>query len=66
MGQQKHSTDQLPDNNSELYQMYYHNHRILQHGNFTGMIFFKVARPGLQSRNLLEASFNGYTKIKYS
>jgi hypothetical protein len=42
-GQQVTATTQLPEDNSEFYATYYKNHRILQHGNLTGMIFFRCS-----------------------
>jgi hypothetical protein len=42
-GQQVTSTTQLPDDNSEFCHLYYPNHRILQHGNLTGMIAFQCS-----------------------
>jgi hypothetical protein len=38
-GQQISSIEQFPEDNSMFYNMYYHNHRTLNHGNLTGMIF---------------------------
>jgi hypothetical protein len=35
------STTQLPEDNPDFDQTYYKNHRILQHGNLTGMISFQ-------------------------
>jgi hypothetical protein len=40
-GQQVCATTQLPDDNSDFYQLYFRSHRVLQHGNFTGMISFQ-------------------------
>ena len=41
LGQAIHTPDQVPENNSTFYKEYYHNHRVLQHGNLTGMIHFR-------------------------
>ena len=43
LGQAIHTPDQVPENNSTFYKEYYHNHRVLQHGNLTGMIHFRCS-----------------------
>jgi hypothetical protein len=35
--------EQIPDDNPTFYQDYYHNHRILNHGNMTGMVHFRCS-----------------------
>jgi hypothetical protein len=44
-GQQVTPLTQIPDNNPSFFHMYYHNHRVLQHGNLTGMISFQCSKP---------------------
>jgi hypothetical protein len=44
-GQQVTSTNQLPEDNSDFYHLYYCNHRVLQHGNLTRMISFQWGIP---------------------
>jgi hypothetical protein len=44
-GQQINSMDQVPENNAEFYSAYYHNHRVLSHGNLTGMVAFQSSIP---------------------
>jgi hypothetical protein len=34
-----------PRQQSWIFQLYYHNHRVLQHGNLTGMISFQCDKP---------------------
>lgn len=50
-GQQITSTEQVPDENPSFYAMYYHNHRILQHGNLTGMVAFQCSIPWTQIKS---------------
>jgi hypothetical protein len=35
------SPDQVPDDNPSFFQDYYYNHRVLNHGNMTGMVHFR-------------------------
>jgi hypothetical protein len=44
-GQQISHLDQVPEESKEFYSMYYHNHRVLTHGNLTGMIAFQCSNP---------------------
>jgi hypothetical protein len=44
-GQQVTSPDQIPGDDASFYAQYYHKHRILQHGNLTGIIHFQTATP---------------------
>jgi hypothetical protein len=44
-GQQITSIQQVPTENPSFYAMYYHNHRVLQHGNLTGMVAFQCSIP---------------------
>jgi len=34
------SPDQVPDDNPDFFKEYFYNHRVLQHGNLTGMVHF--------------------------
>lgn len=74
-GQQVSSIDQLPDNNPEFYSIYYHNHRILQTGNLTGMIQFQcrsswseLKSPSSSFSRWLKTNkiYLNYTKFKTS
>jgi hypothetical protein len=44
-GQQVTSPVQIPGDDASFYSQYYYKHRILQHGNPTGMIHFQTATP---------------------
>lgn len=35
--------DQVPDDNPSFYKEYYFNHRVLKHGNLTGMVHFRCS-----------------------
>ncbi len=39
-GQVISTPEQVPNDNPTFYKEYYHNHRVLQHGNLTGMVQF--------------------------
>jgi hypothetical protein len=39
-GIQISSLNQVPEDNADFYTTYYHNHRVLNHGNLTGMVQF--------------------------
>jgi hypothetical protein len=43
LGQAIHTPDQVPEDDFTFYKEYYHNHRVLQHGNLTGMIHFRCS-----------------------
>jgi hypothetical protein len=51
-GQQITDPKQAPDENPTFYSQYYSNHRVLQHGNLTGIVHFRCSVP--------------WSKIKYS
>jgi len=40
-GQAIVSPEQVPDDNPSFFQDYYYNHRVLNHGNMTGMVHFR-------------------------
>jgi len=40
-GQVVTTFDQVPDDNPIFFKDYYYNHRILNHGNLTGMVHFR-------------------------
>jgi hypothetical protein len=74
-GQQVSSIDQLLDNNPEFYSIYYHNHRILQTGNLTGMIQFQCSSTWSELKSPSSSFFRwlklnkvylNYTKFKTS
>ncbi len=44
-GIQLMSVDQLPEDNADFYRLYYCNHRLLNHGNLTGMVQFQCSVP---------------------
>jgi hypothetical protein len=44
-GLQISSLDQVPEDNADFYATYYHNHRVLNHGNLTGMVQFQCSTP---------------------
>jgi hypothetical protein len=44
-GIQLTSVDQLPEENADFYRSYYCNHRLLNHGNLTGMVHFQCSVP---------------------
>jgi hypothetical protein len=44
-GQQISSTAQVPQENQAFYSMYYSKHRVLQHGNLTGIVHFQCSTP---------------------
>jgi hypothetical protein len=52
-GQQITTTEQAPDDDPDFYKTYYHNHRVLTHGNLTGMVKFRcsVSRAKLKHIN---------------
>jgi hypothetical protein len=39
------SIDQFPEENQAFYTQYFHNHRVLSHGNLTGMVAFQCTIP---------------------
>lgn len=57
-GQQITSQNQAPDDNPDFYGKYYHNHRILQHGNLTGMVSFQCSLPWPQLKKANSTYFN--------
>jgi len=42
-GQVITTSDQVPDDNPGFYKCYKHNHRVLNHGNLTGMVHFQCS-----------------------
>jgi hypothetical protein len=40
-GQTIDKPEQVPDDNPEFFREYYYNHRVLNHGNLTGMVHFR-------------------------
>lgn len=50
-GLQITNLDQVPEDNKDFYSTYYHNHRILNHGNLTGMVAFQSSTPWAQLKS---------------
>ncbi len=74
-GQQISSIEQVLEDNPSFYSTYYHNHRVLNHGNLSGMVNFQCSTPwaGLKSPNhpffnwlRLNKVFLNQTKFKAS
>jgi hypothetical protein len=57
-GQQITSLDQVPEDNADFYSMYYHNHRVLIHGNLTGMVSFQSSLPWAKLKSPNHPFFN--------
>jgi hypothetical protein len=57
-GQQITSQDQAPDDNPEFYMKFFFNHRVLQHGNLTGMVLFQCTLPWSQLKKSNSTYFN--------
>jgi hypothetical protein len=51
-GPQINATEQIPDDDPAFYRKYYHNHRVLQHGNLTGMIQFHCSVSWSKLKNM--------------
>jgi len=65
-GQQVTATAQLPDDNLDFYTTYYKNHRILQHGNLTGMISFRCSLSWTELKKPRVHFSNGCTVAELS
>jgi hypothetical protein len=57
-GQQIVSLDQVPEDNAEFYSTYYHNHRVLAHGNLTGMVVYQSSSPWSKLKSPNHPFFN--------
>jgi hypothetical protein len=57
-GQQISSSDQVPEDNADFYSTYYHNHRVLNRGNLTGMVMFQCSTPWARLKNPTHPFFN--------
>jgi hypothetical protein len=57
-GQQISSIDQVPEDNASFYSAYYHNHRVLNHGNLTGMVAFQCTTPWARLKSPNHPFFN--------
>jgi hypothetical protein len=57
-GQQITSLDQVPEDNMDFYSNYYHNHRVLTHGNLTGMVSFQCSTPWTRLKSPNHPFFN--------
>jgi len=56
--------EQVPDDNPTFYQDYYHNHRILNHGNMTGMVHFRCSVSWNKVKRMKEPYFQWLQKAK--
>jgi hypothetical protein len=72
-GQQITSPEQITERGQEFYTQYYYNHRVLAHGNLTGMVQFQTSTPwssikGFRSKYFAwmreNKVFLNYTKFK--
>jgi hypothetical protein len=63
-GQQVTSVNQIPDNNPSFSRMYYHNHRVLQQGNLTGMISFQCSKPWSELMKPTSPYFQWLSQVK--
>jgi hypothetical protein len=50
-GLQISNLNQVPEENKEFYSSYYHNHRVLNQGNLTGMVAFQCSMPWAQLKS---------------
>ncbi len=57
-GIQISSLDQVPEDNADFYTTYYHNHRVLNHGNLTGMVQFQCSTPWARIKSPNHPFFN--------
>jgi hypothetical protein len=57
-GQQISSLDQVPEDNMDFYSTYYHNHRVLNTGNLTGMVTFQCSTPWARLKSPNSPFFN--------
>jgi hypothetical protein len=57
-GQQISSVEQVPEDNATFYSAYYHNHRVLNHGNLTGMVTFQSSTPWARLKSPNHPFFN--------
>jgi hypothetical protein len=57
-GIQISSLDQVPEDNADFYATYYHNHRVLNHGNLTGMVQFQCSTPWARIKGPNHPFFN--------
>jgi hypothetical protein len=55
-GHQITSKDQI-EQDPEFYKQYYHNHRVLQHGNLTGMVQFQTSLPWIALKSAKSVYF---------
>jgi hypothetical protein len=55
-GHQNTMSEQIPDE-AEFFKQYFHNHRVLQHGNLTGMVHFQTSVPWTSLKSNTSAYF---------
>jgi hypothetical protein len=63
-GQAIVSAAQVPDDNASFYQDYYHNHRVLNHGNMTGMVHFRCTMSWNKIKRMKDPYFQWLHKNK--
>jgi hypothetical protein len=56
-GQVISTPEQVPYDNPNFYKEYYHNHRVLQHGNLTGMVQFQCSISWQKIKRMKEPYF---------
>ncbi len=56
-GQQIMSLSQVPEDNASFYTKYFFNHRVLNHGNLTGMVYFQCSVPWTQVKSAKSSYF---------
>ncbi len=57
-GLQISSLEQVPEDNMDFYSTYYHNHRVLNTGNLTGMVSFQCSVPWARLKSPNSPFFN--------
>jgi hypothetical protein len=63
-GQVLKKPEQVPDDNPTFYQDYYYNHRILNHGNLTGMVHFRCSVSWNKVKRMKDPYFQWMHKKK--
>jgi hypothetical protein len=63
-GQEILTSDQVPDDNPTFYSDYYYNHRVLRHGNMTGMVHFRCMVSWNKVKRMKDPYFQWLSKAK--
>jgi len=63
-GQVITTAEQIPDDNPSFYTAYYHNHRVLNHGNMTGMVHFQCTVSWNKIKRMKEPYFQWLHQTK--